>query len=42
MFLIRERYEKFAAGEADAAAAWGGADDPFWDPNEPVPVSPGT
>ena len=39
VYLIRERYEHFASGDADAAATWGDADDPFWDPNEPVPAS---
>jgi hypothetical protein len=37
VYLIRERYERFAAGEADAVS-WGDASDPFWDPNEPAQV----
>ena len=36
VYLIRERYEHFAAGDPEAAASWGDENDPFWDPNEPT------
>ncbi len=37
VYLIRERYECFAAGEAPPGGE-AEEDDPFWDPNEPAPV----
>ncbi len=42
VYLIRERYERFAAGEAPAGGTGEEAekDDPFWDPNEPAAVRP--